>query len=301
MPSRPFLIGAVLMIAGGSSAFAESPESPRRAERSSTDEDAEASAPGQGMFAGGRTGWAVEAFARPAWGQVHATSDDSIGVVIGADSITESVRGSGSSLILGGGAGARLTRGRFGVEAAWQRLRSAELTPFSITADAPALDELTDADVRFAVGDDEARADLFLGQVFYRTAADGQRVSIFVGAGVGFVRVDDPVTAQIQAGDFLDAVPAEFRLLAEPEVVADQSALVFGGSLGLSIRAGRVFLRPRLDAFFGRSLTVTHQFRFGQDFLPSDFPSDQVPVLDLESSITPRFIFLGVDIGFTTG
>lgn len=149
------------------------------------------------------------------------------------------------------------------------------------------------------LADDNARADLFLAQVFFRSAAGERRVSFFVGAGAGLLRVEDPRTQGLRAGEFLDAVPADFRSLIELDIAADQSALVFGGSLGLSLRAGRLFLRPRFDGFFGRPLAVDYRFEFGGG--GELFPADHAPALLLEGRITPRFLFLGFDIGFTTG
>ena len=122
---------------------------------------------------------------------------------------------------------------------------------------------------------------------------------MFVAAGAGILRVDDPRVAALRDESFLEEVPANFRSFFETELTADRTALAFGGSLGLSIRAGRLFLRPRLDAFFGRPLLATYRVRFGSGD-GSFLPPGQAPVLTLESSMTPRFLFLGVDIGFTT-
>ena len=113
-----------------------------------------------------------------------------------------------------------------------------------------------------------SKADVLVGQVV-RGFALSRTSELFVGLGAGWMRATDSSTDRLLSGaGFPDPeeitgelppdVPPELVASFVPEVefTANRSSIVFAGSLGVSLRAGRILLRPRLDVIIARALTT---------------------------------------------
>ena len=98
-------------------------------------------------------------------------------------------------------------------------------------------------------------------------------------------------------------VPPELVASFVPEIefTANRSSVVFAGSLGLSFRAGRILLRPRLDVIIGRALTT--ELTMGLPGL-ADLGLPETEELgsfefSYATSVTPRIYLLSVDVGLS--
>ena len=260
-------------------------------------------APGQFGLSGRRSGWALELFGRPAWNGVWVAQVATGAVSFGPDSFLGAEDASLSSSSLGVGAGLRAVSGRFALEAVWHRVRTRDLIPFGDPRGS-FFEEFGGEEAPFyADPDEKARADLCVAQLIFRVPFGSGATGMFFGVGGGIARVEDPVTEAFGRGEFLGDVPPELQDLIETDVTPNQSAPVFGGSLGVELEIGRLFVRPRVDILFGRELTVGYGLRlgfagFGLDDLMME---EEALSLEVHNSMTPRFLLFSVDIGLTTG
>lgn len=245
------------------------------------------SAPGQSARAG--SPWGFEVFGRGSWTRVQGREEVSIGLRGGEALESLSAEGDLAAWDLGSGLGVRAVRGRLGIEASWQRIGTEVLRRF-----APARGDgetvLDDAGVS-PVGT-EVDADLFVGQIVFRTSPRGA-VSGFVGLGAGWLRVSDPVADEFDAGTLLGEAPAALRSAFETQAESDAGQPVLGGSAGLTIWAGRVLVRPRIEAWVGRELAGNYRIGFAADdpLLPGGVG------FDLSSRLRPTLLLFAVDLG----
>ena len=303
-----WFLASALAAAGASAATAQPADGPDPRRRIPTSVSVTAkeptlagsSAPGQFGRSGPRSGWALELFGRPAWNGVRVNQTATGTISLGPDSFIGATDASLSSASLGGGAGVRAVSGRFAIEAVWHRVRTRDLIPFGDAGEG-LFDEFGDEEGPFYAGPDEkARADLYVAQLIFRVPFRSGAAGMFFGVGGGTVRVEDPVTEAFGRGAFLGDVPPEVEDLIETEVTPNQSALVFGGSLGVEFGIGRLFVRPRMDIFFGRELTVDYQLRLAGLGLGELLPEDEALGIEVYNSMTPRFLLFSVEIGLTT-
>lgn len=247
-----------------------------------------AATPGQPARA--MSSWGFEVFGRGGWNRVRSTEEVTLGLSAGEDRDSVTAEDDLATWDFSGGLGVRAVRGRIGFEASWQRIRTEALRRFATTAGESGTG-LDDAGVNLA--ETEADADLFAGQIVV-SLSPGSRVSGFVGLGAGWLRVTDPVAAEFEAGTPLGEVPPELRSAFEVQVESDAGQAVLGGSAGLTIRAGRVFIRPRVEAWVGRELAGSYRIGFG-----ADEPLFQGGIgIDVSSRLRPMILAFAVDIGF---
>lgn len=244
------------------------------------------------------TGFYIEIFGTPGWNALSASAEDSLRLDTTAGPVA-TVIGSRLSSDFAYGGGLRLGWGQWGIEAAYRRIDSRDLTPSHLLADIGAY-AAQGAAFRPAGGPAElprSRADLYFGQVVYRIAlARGARLS--VGAGAGYLRVTDSFTKGLLAQDWEQvALPAVADGISFDRVTfsADRDGLAYGGSVALSVQAGPLFLRPRLDVVLTAE-PVTTAFEFDYPRLAP--PGSSLTVTGaLETSVRPVFLLASLEIG----
>lgn len=268
-----------------------------------------ASAAAQGFSVS--SGRQMELFGRLGLSFVNVTAEDSFGIAAGTFSDATSLSASRRVSEFGWGGGARLMSGRWGVEGTYSVFDSLALSPGWLVEDEAGAGEVTTG--LFDLPVVASKADVLVGQVV-RGFPLSRTMELFVGLGAGWMRATDSSTDRLLSGaGFPDAseitgelppdIPPEFlaALVPEIEFTADRSSVVFTGSLGVSLRAGRILLRPRLDVIIARALTTELALRFpglAELGLPE---TDEFGLAEFSytTSVTPRIYLLSVDVGLS--
>jgi|GEM_PF-2659287 len=257
------------------------------------------------------SGRQMELFGRLGMSFVNVTAEDSFGIAAGMTSDMASLSASRRVSEFGWGGGARLMSGSWGVEGTYNVFDSLALSPGWLVADDTTGGEVTTGLLDLPVV--ASKADVLVGQVV-RAFPLSRTMELFVGLGAGWMRATDSSTDRLLSGaGFPDLeeitgelppdVPPEFvaSFVPETEFAADRSSIVFAGSLGLSFRAGRILLRPRLDVIIARALTteLTVGFPGLADLgLPE---TEELGSFEFSyaTSVTPRIYLLSVDVGLS--
>ncbi|MDE2881392.1 MAG: hypothetical protein OYL41_11640 [Acidobacteriota bacterium] len=273
---------------------------------------AAALAPAAGQSFSMPSGRQMELFGRLGLASVNVTAEDSFGIGSGGpgDVDVGSLSASRRVSEFGWGGGARLMSGSWGIEGTYSVFDSLALSPGWLVADeAEAGGTAGLLDLPLVA----SKADVFVGQVI-RGFALSRTTELFVGLGAGWMRATDSSTDRLLSGaGFPDPeeitgalppdVPPEFVASFVPEVefTANRSSVVFAGSLGLSFRAGRILLRPRLDVIIARALTteLTVGFPGLADLGLPETEELGVPEFSYTTSVTPRIYLLSVDVGLS--
>ncbi len=198
------------------------------------------------------------------------------------------------------GAGLRVIRGRWGLEVQHHRVAGRGFMPATMVRETnwrgaqelALTDSANDLLSVFAVRE----FSLLDERVSFYLAAGGGY--LLMGGDSGRLTLDDVPPGISGAYDFggesyeatMEVVGGDFR--------ADRGALVFGGSLGLTLRMGRMFLRPRLDAFVGRARDTEESWDMRFDF-PEVGVHDR-DTMALHTSVRPRFLLFSVDVGWSS-
>ena len=257
------------------------------------------------------SGRQMELFGRLGMSFVNVTAEDSIGIAAGTFSDATSLSASRRVSEFGWGGGARLMSGRWGVEGTYSVFDSLALSPGWLVEDEAGAGEA--ATGLFDLPVVASKADVLVGQVV-RGFPLSRTMELFVGLGAGWMRATDSSTDRLLSGaGFPDPaeitgelppdIPPEFVAAFVPEVefTANRSSIVFAGSLGLSFRAGRILLRPRLDVVIGRALTTELTMSF-PGLADLDLPeTDEFGLAEFSytTSVTPRIYLLSVDVGLS--
>lgn len=243
-------------------------------------------------------GWFVEIFGTPGWNALSASAEDALRLDRTGEAAA-TVIGSRLTADFAYGGGLRLGWGPWGIEAAYRRIDSRDLTPSHLLADtgAYAAQGAAFGPVSGLGELPRSRADLYFGQVIYRIAlARGARLS--VGAGGGYLRVTDSYTSGLLARDWEQTpLPAVADGIAFQRVAfsADRDGLAYGGSVALSVQAGPLFLRPRLDVLLTLDpLATAFEFDYPRLAPPGSSPTVTGA---LESSVRPVFLLASLEIG----
>ncbi len=268
------------------------------------------SAAGQGFSVS--SGRQMELFGRLGLASVNVTAEDSFGIASGGPGDIDMGSLSASRRVseFGWGVGARLMSGSWGIEGTYNVFDSLALSPGWLVAD--------DAEAGGTAGLLDlplvaSKADVLVGQVV-RGFALSRTTELFAGLGAGWMRATDSSTDRLLSGaGFPDPaeitgelppdVPPELVASFVPEVefTANRSSIVFAGSLGLSFRAGRILLRPRLDLIIARALTteLTVGFPGLADLGLPETEGLGIPELSYTTSVTPRIFLISVDVGLS--
>lgn len=257
------------------------------------------------------SGRQMELFGRLGLSSVNVTAEDSFGIAAGMAGDMASLSASRRVSEFGWGVGARLMSGSWGMEGTYTVLDSLALSPGWLVADETAAGELTTGFLDLPVV--ASKADVLVGQVV-RAFPLTNTMELFVGLGAGWMRATDSSTDRLISGTgFPDPaeivgelppdVPPELVASFVPEVEfnANRSSIVFAGSLGLSFRAGRILLRPRLDVVIARALTteLTVGFPGLADLGLPETDELGMPEFSYTTSVTPRIYLLSVDVGLS--
>ena len=257
------------------------------------------------------SGRQMELFGRLGMSFVNVSAEDSFGIAAGTFGDATSLSASRQVSEFGWGGGARLMSGRWGVEGTYSVFDSLALSPGWLVADEAGAGEATAG--LFDLPVVASKADVLVGQVV-RGFPLSRTMELFVGLGAGWMRATDSSTDRLLSGaGFPDPaeitgelppdIPPEFVAAFVPEVefTANRSSIVFAGSLGLSFRAGRILLRPRLDVVIGRALTTELTMSF-PGLADLDLPeTDEFGLAEFSytTSVTPRIYLLSVDVGLS--
>ena len=273
-------------------------------------DEAAALAPAAGQGFSMPSGRQMELFGRLGLASVNVTAEDSFGIAAGMDSDMGSLSASRRVSEFGWGGGARFMSGSWGIEGTYSIFDSLALSPGWLVADeAEAGSTAGLLDLPLVA----SKADVLVGQVV-RAFPLSRTMELFVGLGAGWMRATDSSTDRLLSGaGFPDPeeitgelppdVPPELVASFVPEVAftANRSSVVFAGSLGVSLRAGRILLRPRLDIIIARALTTELTVGF-PGLADLDLPETEelgIPELSYTTSVTPRIYLLSVDIGLS--
>lgn len=265
------------------------------------------SAAAQGFSAS--SGRQMEVFGRVGLSLVSVSAEDSFGLGLGIPGDSGSLSASRLVSEFGWGGGARLMSGSWGIEGTYSVFESLSLSPGWLVSDDAAGGEVTTGLLDLPLV--ASQADVFVGQVV-RAFPLSRTTELFVGVGAGWMRATDSSTDRLLSGagfpdpdeivgDLPPGIPPEFveALVPEVEFTADRSSIVYAGSLGLSFRAGRILLRPRVDVIIARALTTELTMGF-PGLAGLDLPDPEglgVPEFHYTTSVTPRIYLLSVDIG----
>lgn len=257
--------------------------------------------------------WEVQVFASPGWNALRTSAEDGFALNLGPAAVSPTrISGSRLSSDFGWGAGARLSRGDWGVEAAYRRLRSQDLTPGHLLVDTGAYDGLLEAVTADDAGGSfttpaapdagitdaaapHANGNLFFGQVF-RSVRLGRGTSLSIGLGGGYLRVRDEFTDDLVARDWgslplPDGLSDFFDI--ETGFQATRDSFVYGGSLALTKKMGRFLVRPRLDV-----MVPTRRFTTGFDYSMT-ITDDAARELagEVTTSLRPVLFLASLEIG----
>lgn len=272
---------------------------------------AAALAPAAGQGFSVSSGRQMELFGRAGMAFVNVTAEDSFGIAAGMESDMASLSASRQVSEFGWGGGARLMSGSWGIEGTYNIFDSLALSPGWLVEDEAGAGEATTG--LFDLPVVASKADVLVGQVV-RGFPLSRTMELFVGLGAGWMRATDSSTDRLLSGaGFPDLeeitgelppdVPPEFlaALVPEVEFTADRSSVVFAGSLGVSFRAGRILLRPRLDVIIARALTTELALRFPSlaDLGLPETDEFGLAEFSYTTSVTPRIYLLSVDVGLS--
>ena len=198
------------------------------------------------------------------------------------------------------GAGLRVIRGGWGLEVQHHRVAGRGFMPAAMVRETnwrgaqelALTDSANDLLSAFAVREFSLRDERVR---FYLAAGAGY---LLMGGDSGRLAVNDIPPGISGAYDFggessdapVEVVGGDFR--------ADRGAVVFGGSLGLTLRMGRMFLRPRLDAFLGRARDTEESWDMRFDF--AEVGQHGRDTMTLQTSVRPRFLLFSVDVGWSS-
>ncbi len=202
------------------------------------------------------------------------------------------------------GAGLRARRGRWGLEGQYHRVDTSVFLPTALiretsiegSGDIPLLEAATDL-----------VAVLGVLEFPFRSGPSG----FFVGLGAGYAVMGNREASRVPMGDsgtgfsdetFGDAENVLLSASLSPrDYHADRGSLLVGGTAGLTLRTGRLFLRPRLDVFLGGTRTTEESWDFDIGVSAPGQRFDFAGVVALETAVRPRFFLFSVDVGLSFG
>ena len=274
---------------------------------------------------GAGKGWRFEAFGSPAWSLLNASAENA--ATFDVVPVSPTVSGSRLSSDFGWGAGIRAVRGAWGIEAAYRRIGSKDLTPGYLIqdtrppqAESGAAPVVTILDPRRAAGAVDSgsgaapvptilppevpssRGDLYFGQ-FFREFRVARSAAVSLGVGGGYLRVTDTFTDSLLTQDWSSYLSDDLRQIA---FSARRNSPVYGASLALTTEIGRFLVRPRVDVILpARSLTTTLDLNGvipaweSTDQAGNTARGDSQPWAGAATtSVRPTLFLVSVEIGF---
>lgn len=311
--AAPFLVAALLTLPVSTAAQTGAASEAAQTETAQTETAQTEAAPTRAAA----DEWRFEVFASPAWNGLRTAAEDgysltthSTGGTPGSGDWARTADGSRLSAGFGWGGGARLSRGRWGVEAAYRRIRSRDLTPSHLLLDTGAYSGLIDS-IAEAGGSEpveldpaatpdrplpRSRGDLVFGQVF-RTFRLRPKAELSIGLGAGHLRVTDDRTDELLARDWGSLPLPEFFqgwFGVETGFTANRNRFVLGGSVGLTTEIGRLLVRPRLEVIVPTG-SLTTSFDYGLEVRDPENTQRLEGVIF--TSVDPVLFLVSVEIG----
>ena len=266
----------------------------------------------------GSGGWRVELFGR---GGAHVLAaslrmEMSLsGFEFGEPPISFSAGDSESAWNYLGAGGVRLARGRSGVEVAWTFAPNPLLTPAVADAGPFGAFELAEPGGRYR-GEDryesddgyepddraDSRAGLLVIQAFHEAPVFGPDIRLFVGLGGGWLRVRDEGSDRLMAtgdGPFGIFALARQGFPGEPPPIETDFRLtqardraLIGGSVGVTLTAGNLIVRPRADIYWSGALLSDTVLTI------ADPATSMSGSMTISERVRPAFFLFSVDFGF---
>ena len=198
------------------------------------------------------------------------------------------------------GAGLRVMRGRWGVEVQHHRVASRGFMPAAMMRETRwlgtedlALTESAD-DLLSVFGVREFP--LARGRARFHLAAGGGY--LLMGGDSGRLAMED-LPLGISRMATLGGVSHEAVIeMTEGGFRADRGVVVLGGSLGLTLRMGRMFLRPRFDVFLGRARTTEESW--GMSMQVPEIQHEVATTMTLNTTMRPRLFLFSVEVGWSS-
>lgn len=202
------------------------------------------------------------------------------------------------------GAGFRAMRGRWGFETQYLRMTTGAFQPGSL------IDE-TGLDPLRALAPGGQPEDALIAQGIFQFPIGGAGARLFVGFGAGYLRcptLDTSRRDEILISDFYafevepDLQQSLSNTLTLNEERTGRYSVLVAGSAGLTMDAGRFFVRPRIDVFLGRTRETTATWGARGEF---DLPEVGPQWIDLGTesvgvSGRPLFVLFSVDVGWSS-
>ncbi len=198
------------------------------------------------------------------------------------------------------GASLRAIRGRWGVEIQHHRVAGRGFTPAAMMRETrwfgareltitESADDLLSAFVVWEIplAQERARFHLAAGGGYLLMGGDSGRLAL-EDLPVGISRMATLGGVSREAA--IEMTPGDFR--------ADRGVVVLGGSLGLTVRMGRMFLRPRLDAFIGGARSTEESW--GMDLHVPEVQDEVAATMTLNTTMRPRLFLFSVEVGWSS-
>ncbi len=198
------------------------------------------------------------------------------------------------------GAGLRVMRGRWGVEVQHHRVASRGFTPAAMmretrwfgAQDLPLTASADDLLSVFAVRE----FPLARGQATVHLAAGGGY--LLMGGDSGRLVLEDLPPGISQMATFGGTSHEAVIEMTEGDFRADRGVAVLGGSVGLTLRMGRMFLRPRLDAFVGGARSTEESW--GMHLHIAEVQDEVAATMTLNTTMRPRLFLFSVEVGWSS-
>jgi len=202
------------------------------------------------------------------------------------------------------GAGFRAMRGRWGFETLYLRMTTGAFQPGSLI-DETALDPLRE----LASGGQPE--DALIAQGIFQLPIRAAGARLFVGFGAGYLRcptLDTSRRDEILLTDFYafevepDLPQSLSNTLTLHEERTGRYSVLIAGSAGLTMEAGRFFVRPRIDVLLGQTRETTATWGAGGEFDLPDVGRHRVDLgtESVEVSVRPLFVLFSVDLGWSS-
>lgn len=241
--------------------------------------------------------WEFQVFGRGGAAGLVARGEASLALASSVSPTDETV---GYSREASWGAGLRLLRGRWGLEIQHHRVAGRVFTPSAMARETSwrGAQDLTITD---------SADDLLSVLAAWELPLHDKRASFYLAVGGGYLlvggdsgrlRLHDIPPGLSRTGSF-DGESHEATVeMTGGDFRADRGAVVFGGSLGVTLKMGWMFLRPRLDVFFGEARSTEERWDMQLDF--ADVQHQIETSMTLRTTMRPRFFLFSVDVGWSS-
>ena len=198
------------------------------------------------------------------------------------------------------GASLRAIRGRWGVEVQHHRVAGRGFSPAAMMQEtrwfgARELTITESADDLLSVF---ALWEIPLAQErarFHLAAGGGY---LLMGGDSGRLALEDLPVGVSRMATFGGASHEAAIEMTERDFRADRGVAVLGASLGLTLRMGRMFLRPRLDAFVGGARSTEESW--DMHLHVAEFQDEVAATMTLNTTMRPRLFLFSVEVGWSS-